>query len=162
MISKKYLTELHNIETGQAIKAQEPTESASSSIDNPKIKGEINYRLLNELNDIILSPENGIQKVRKVLHRYGLDIPVLYECDVDGDEVVFDLNQFGSIIGHSVEFGFDADEENEKPDAYLYLIYYLTDEGTYEFYAEVTDEEGLEEILSEDDDEEDEDEEEEK
>ena len=42
---------------------------------------------------------------------------------------------------------------------YLYLIYYLTDDGRYEFYAELTDEEGLNEIMS--DEEEDEDEEEE-
>jgi hypothetical protein len=40
---------------------------------------------------------------------------------------------------------------------YLYLIYYLTDDGRYEFYAELTDEEGLNEIMS--DEEEDEEEE---
>lgn len=156
MSDEKCLSELHNIEIGQDIKAHEPTERASSSIDNPKVRSEINYRLLNELNDIILSPENGVQRIRKVLHRYGLDIPALYEIDVDGDEVVFGLNQFGDVIGPSVEFGFDEPTENEEPDAYLYMIYYLTDEGTYEFYAEVTDEEGLEEILAEDEDDEEE------
>ena len=40
---------------------------------------------------------------------------------------------------------------------YLYLIYALTDDSNYEFYAEIVDENGLEEIES--DEEEDEEEE---
>jgi hypothetical protein len=40
---------------------------------------------------------------------------------------------------------------------YLYLIYYLADDGRYDFYAELTDDEGLNEIMS--DEEEDEEEE---
>lgn len=152
---KDYLLELHNIETGQAIVAHETTSQASSSILNPRIYSEINYRFLNELNDLILSPEAGIQKIRKVLHRFGLDMPALYEADVEGDEVVFDLNQFGQAYGPTLcgDFKTGTEDPNESPDAYLYIIYYLTDEGNYDFYAEVTNEEGLEEILSDSEDE---------
>ena len=39
---------------------------------------------------------------------------------------------------------------------YLYLIYYLTDDGRYEFYAELTDEEGLNEIMSDEEEDEEE------
>jgi hypothetical protein len=155
---KEYLSELHNIETGQAIVAHEPTSRASSSVLNPKVYSEINYRLLNELNEIILSPETGIQKIRKVMHRFGLDMPALYEADIEGDEVVFDLKQFGQPHGPTLYGDYDTGTEviDKNPDAYLYIIYYLTDEGNYDFYAEVTDEEGLDDIMSDEEDEEEE------
>lgn len=108
------------------------------SITDEKIREGINRQLDNELNDMILSPESGIQKVRKVLYRYGINIPALYGTDPEGDEIVLDL-----------------DEENGK--YYLYLIYVLTDDNRYEFYAEIVDEENLNEIES--DEEEDEEEE---
>lgn len=155
---KDYLLELHNIEAGQAMAAHEPTARESSSVLNPKVYSEINYRLLNELNEIILSPEAGIQKIRKVMHRFGLDMPALYEADVEGDEVAFDLKQFGQPHGPTLYGDYDTGTEvmDKNPDAYLYVIYYLTDEGNYDFYAEVTDEEGLEEIMSDEEDEEEE------
>lgn len=136
---KQYLEELHNIEVGQAIEAHEPTEKASMSVENPLIVSEINTHLIRELNDMILSPESGIQKVRKVLHRYGFDMPALYEIDRDGDEVVFDLNQFWMEV---------------DPSYYLYVLYYLTDDGYYDFYAEVTDYDGVQELLSDEGEEE--------
>lgn len=108
------------------------------SITDEKIREGINRHLDNELNDTILSPESGIQKIRKVLYRYGVDMPALYGTDPEGDEIVIDL-----------------DEDDGK--YYLYLIYALTDDNNYEFYAEITDEMGLEEIES--DEEEDEEEE---
>ena len=44
----------------------------------------------------------------------------------------------------------DGDESIYELDAgvYLYFIYYLTDDGNYEFHAEITNDEGIEEILS--------------
>jgi hypothetical protein len=132
---KQYLEELHNIEVGQAITAHEPTDKASMSVENPHIVAEINAQLIRELNDCILSPESGIQKLRKVLHRHGFDMPALYEIDREGDEVVFDLNQFGMEI---------------DPSCYLYVLYYLTDDGYYDFYAEVTDYDRVQQLVSTD------------
>jgi hypothetical protein len=136
---KQYLEELHNIEVGQAITAHEPTDEASSSVKNPHIVSEINASLIRELSEVILSPEAGIQKIRKVLYRYGFDMPALYEADREGDEVVFDLNQFGMEI---------------DPSFYLYVLYYLTDDGYYDFYAEVADYDTVQELLSDDGEEE--------
>lgn len=135
---KQYLEELHNIEVGQAVTAHEPTDRASMSVDNPLIVSEINTHFIREFNEVVLSPDAGLQKIRKVLHRYGFDMPALYEIDREGDEVVFDLNQFGMEI---------------DPDYYLYVLYYLTDDGYYDFYAEVADDDRVEELTSEDKDE---------
>jgi hypothetical protein len=136
---KNYLTEFDNITVGQAKHAHETPVDSSISISNIKIRNELNYQLFNELSAPVTSIQIGIQKIRKVLHAHGLDIPVLYELDPEGDETVFEMNQYGV-------------KQNET--VYLYLIYSLSDDGYYDFHSELIDEEGLEEIISEDDDEE--------
>jgi hypothetical protein len=91
----------------------------------------LNRQLDIHLNDKILSPQIGLYKIRKVLNSYGFDLPALYEVEPEGDEVIFDLGD---------------------TDYFVYILYYLTDDGVYDFYALVTDEEGIEEIMSEDKD----------
>lgn len=132
---REYLQELDlsAIEDSQAEDAHEPTGEASSQITNPRIRMEINYRLTNELYQPFLSPEGGIQAIRKVLHRYGFDMPALYDADPEGDEIVFEIDQFG--------------QENLSTN--LYILYYLTDEGHYEFFAEVGDNARMDELMAE-------------
>jgi hypothetical protein len=148
---KQYLAEFHNIESGQAFEKHETPTDSSISISNPRVRAEINYRLDGELDDIFLSPESGIQRVRKVLHRFSLDMPALYDADAEGDEIVLRLDQFGRVIDFTHLIPNKVEET-----FYLYLIYYLTDDGRYEFYAELTDEEGLNEIMSDEEEDEEE------
>lgn len=148
---KQYLAEFHNIEAGQAFEKHETPTDGSISISNARVRAEINYRLDGELDDIFLSPESGIQRVRKVLHRFSLDMPALYDADAEGDEIVIRLDQFGRVI----DFTYLIPNKVEEI-FYLYLIYYLTDDGRYEFYAELTDEEGLNEIMSDEEEDEEE------
>jgi hypothetical protein len=107
----------------QVIPAQEPNE-------NPIAKSEINSQLAIELGEIITSANFGFQKIRKVLLRYGLDLPALYDILEEGDE-----------------FAIELDDE-----LFLYVLYYLTDEGNYDFYAEVTDWNGVDELMSDEED----------
>jgi len=130
---KQFVEELTSIESGQAVDAHEPTGEASSAITNPRIRMEVNYRFTNELYEPYLSPEGGIQAIRKVLHRYGFDMPALYEADPEGDEIVFEIEQFG--------------QSNLTTN--IYILYYLTDEGHYEFFAEIGDEARMDELMSE-------------
>ena len=132
---KEYLQELDlsGVEDGQAEKAHEPTGEASSQITNPKLRMEINYRLTNELYGPFLSPEGGIQAIRKVLHRYGFDMPALYDADPEGDEIAFEIEQFG--------------QDNLATN--IYILYYLTDEGHYDFFAEVGDDARMDELMAE-------------
>jgi len=132
---KEYLQELDlsGVEDGQAEKAHEPTGEASVQITNPKLRMEINYRLTNELYGAFLSPEGGIQAIRKVLHRYGFDMPALYDADPEGDEIAFEIEQFG--------------QDNLATN--IYILYYLTDEGHYEFFAEVGDDARMDELMTE-------------
>lgn len=102
------------------------------SVVNPAVIPTINGQLNLELNDLIFSPESGVQKIRRVLGAFDIHVPALYDLDPEGDEIIYDLN----------------------PDTHLYIIYSLEDNGSYEFYAELTDSKGLEEIISDDEDEE--------
>ena len=130
---RRYLAEL-NMATGQKISV-----ANSESIMDFKVRDAINQKINHELTDLILSPESGIQKIRKVLLSYGLDMPALYDTDEEGDELVLDVESFG---------------DNEQ--LYLYIIYYLEDDGRYDFYAELTDDEGLDEIMSDEEEDEEE------
>lgn len=86
---------------------------------------QINFRLANELDDTFISPESGILAIRKVLDDFDLDLSALYGTNPDGEEVIVDL-----------------DKTN------IYILYSPTDDGRYEFYAEVGDEERMEELMS--------------
>jgi hypothetical protein len=113
--------------------------ASKTSLADEKVRDEINLQLNHVLTDVIFSPESGIQKIRKVLHLHGLDMPALYDADTDGDELILKIDQFG---------GTDQ--------FYLYVVYYLVDDGRYDFYAELTDEEGLNEIMSDEEEDEEE------
>ncbi len=93
------------------------------------IEEEINRQLEMGLKDVILSPQIGFYKIRKVLRSFGYNLPISYEIETDGDEVILD------IIG---------------TDSLLYVLYYISDDGSYDFYAMVEDEEGIEELISAD------------
>ena len=106
-------------------------------ISNEKVREGVNRQLDYGLSDMILSPESGVQTIRKVLARFGVDMPALYGLEPEGDEVVIDLT------------------EDRDDSYYLYFIYALTDDNRYEFYAEIVDEAGLNEIESDEEEDED-------
>jgi len=101
-----------------------------SVVQDVAIEEAVNAELDRELQNVILSPQIGFLKIRKVLRMFNFDIPTSYAIEQEGDEVVLDL------LGNT--------------DSLLYVLYYQTDDGNYDFYARVDDEEGIEEIISED------------
>lgn len=129
---------MNNIEYSQSNIGLIPTDNNSSALTNSKIRAEINSSLGNEFNEIITSPITGISKIRKVLHRFGIDFPALYDLDSEGDEIIFELDQY------------NISPVSEEDIFYLYLLYHLNDKGYYEFFVEVTDEEGINHIIEQD------------
>lgn len=91
----------------------------------------VNSNLKKELDDVILSPQIGFLKIRKVLRGYGYDLPTLYDIEPEGDEIVLDVTNTSLM---------------------LYVLYYQSDDGNYEFYAELNDIDGIEEIITKDQD----------
>ena len=140
--------DLANIKSGQAFIKHEPTDEGYSSIQNPVVRAQINYKLATELNGIIASPITGVQKIRKVLHQFSLDIPAVYDLDHEGDEAVIEMDQFGVVTDY-----IEMPQFNKEPveKFFLYLLYYLNDTGSYDFYVELTDYAGIQAILAETD-----------
>lgn len=112
---------------------EEITEDSAigqTMVDSSVLSG-VNDALFKNLDAPFLTPEAGFHEVRKILFMYGIDMPALFDLDSEGDELVLDANAYGDMnIG------------------LLYILYSLSDEGYYEFYAEVTDEAGIEKLLS--------------
>ena len=86
---------------------------------------QVNFRLADELDDTFISPESGILAIRRVLEKFDLELSALYGVNPEGEEIVTDIGETN-----------------------LYILYNLTDDGRYEFYAEIGDEERMEELLS--------------
>lgn len=99
---------------------------------SPEVLNNINSHLQVELESPVLSPEAGVQKIRKVLHRSGWDMPALYELESEGDELVLDVH----------------DNMDVNTCSNLYVLYYLTDDGYYDFYAEMANDERVDALLS--------------
>ena len=101
------------------------------------ISGQVNDQLGQQLNELSPSIEQAFQTIRAILGLHGYSFQDALVYDEEGDELVLDLK--------------NTDSEER---CFLYVIFYRTDDGLYDFFAEVTDEEGVEELMSEDDGEE--------
>jgi hypothetical protein len=108
----------------------EDSTIVQSVVDSAVVSG-VNDALYKNLDAPFLTPQAGFQEIRKILFMYGIDMPAVFDLDEDGDELVLDANVYG-----------------ESKIGLLYILYSLSDEGYYEFYAEVTDEAGIEKLLS--------------
>ena len=94
----------------------------------------INQTLADGLENNFQSPEDGFEIIKTILGGHGIVVDPTEELNPEGDEIALDVDtQDGPLV--------------------LYVIYSLTDDGTYEFYAELTDDEGLEEIISDEEEE---------
>ena len=99
----------------------------------------INQNLLLTLKDFILTPESGYQKIRRVLHSYGVDMPPIYGLNREGDETYYDIESF-----------VEDPDGPDFDDLYLYIIYVLEDNGYYDFFAQLVNQEQLEEFFIDD------------
>ncbi len=94
-----------------------------------------NQYLQKELTATFESPDEAFFKIRKILLRFFIELPPVYDLDEEGDELVFYLKEFQRTNNHNAI------------DAYLYVLYYLTDDDRYDFYAEITDKENIEKFI---------------
>jgi hypothetical protein len=91
----------------------------------------INNQLNDTLENPIITPQSGMQRVRNILSRYGIDMPIVFDMDDDGDEYAFKVG-----------------------DHYLYFIYGKMENDLYEAYSEISDESRLSELMDDSDEEE--------
>jgi hypothetical protein len=113
--------------------------SDSLTILNPKVQAEINFALTSELIHCV-SPESGFQKIRKILIMHNCSLPAVIDLNPEEGEEVFEMHPFG---------------EESIPERYLYVHYCLNEKGFYEFEAEVTDKDGVHDLITDEDNEKD-------
>lgn len=102
-----------------------------TSVSPPSAYDTINEQLNVVLEEPVLTPQSGMQKVRNILSNYNIDLPIVFDMDDDGDEYAFKVG-----------------------DDYLYFIYGKLENGFYEAYSEIASESRLMELLEEDGEEE--------
>jgi hypothetical protein len=110
-------------------------------LDQEETRDEINDNLYAALEPNFLNPYVAWIRASKLLALYGIALPrVIFDDIMDGEEVVA-ISQFGNKHG-----------ETDEPDGeyYFYFSYGIGEDGNYECYAVVTDEKGLDEIVSDD------------
>jgi len=149
-----FLIENLDVETGQAMNAHEIDSHTSngSGLENEKIRAEINRKLSIILdrnnrsvpNNNIQAPEIGFERIRKVLNTHGIDLPAILDLDQEEGEEVFQINQFGTPYGPLPSGAYGE----LRPNYYLYVYYFLNDDGYYDFFAEIVDQEDLEDYTS--------------
>lgn len=91
----------------------------------------INDKFEERLEDSFGSPEEGFAIIQDALSEYDVTIPEMEEMDSDGSEIIIKIGQ----------------------DAFLYTIYGKDEMDKYEFYAELTDQKGVTEILADEEEE---------
>ena len=114
------------LETTEAMPEQPGMDMVMPGMSK-EVRDKLNLLLLIELEKPVLTVEVGISKIRKILYLEGIAFESLLGLDSEGDEIATQIND----------------------DDYLYILYFPTDDGYYDFYAEVTDEQGIIEAMSE-------------
>ncbi len=102
----------------------------SVDVNDPMVRADINQGLM-DLDKQFLSAEAGLEMLRSILSRYGADFSFSIEAEMPDED--YEFEEVVSIEG---------------TDYFLYINYGLTDDGYYEFYSEIIDEDELEEIMS--------------
>lgn len=105
-----------------------------SEMESMDARDSINQDLADALEGNFENPEDGFEVIKAIFGNYGVGEIPLDELNPEGDEIAVDVE---TVSGPLV----------------LYVIYSLTDDGVYEFYAELTDDEGLEELISDEEEE---------
>lgn len=114
---------------------------------------EINRNLAAELSQKFINPYAALMCVKKILTNYGIELPRVHLHQLEGEEV-FAVQQFGQKSGVQTTTGV-VDGKNITPpthdadvEHYVYFGYALSEEGFFECYAEITDEKGIDSLLS--------------
>ena len=111
-------------------------------------RNEINRNISAELSRDWMNPYGGWSRVRKVLAMYNIFLPnIIFRDEEEGEEVVA-IQQFGDKVGAKIDGTVNM--VSDDAEYFLYYSYGIGMSGFYETYAVITDEEGLNDLISDD------------
>lgn len=115
-------------------------------------RNEINRNLSAELSSHFTNPYGGWMKIRKVLEMYSITLPKVIFHDAEEGEEVVAVSQFGGSWGADLSGSVTSPHTIQDEEYYLYYSYGIAHGGFYEAFAVITDEEGLNDLISDDED----------
>ncbi len=117
----------------------------SISIDDPTVVDAINSNLEVSTSNDFRTPYNALEEVRKVLAYYKIFLPKGVFLDQNHGNDVFEISQFGEKMGMN-----NQGEVVNAPDSslFVYFEWSLNENGMYDVFASVVNDEDLEEIMA--------------
>jgi len=119
-------------------------------VEDESVRDNINSLLNGVTARPVVTPYISLERVRKVLSYYHIFLPAHQFMQGDCGNKVFNISQFGEKYGQTNDGKFVT--KSDSPYS-LYFEYQMNDAGLYDIYAEVVDDDELEEILSDFEDE---------
>lgn len=148
MIRFKEFVSIEENEDGEDGLAVAPISKDTTDLSNIETIDEINSNLSSGLDFPWLNPYGGWMRASKLLSMYGISLPkVIFKDMVDGEEIV-PISQFGEKVGAGLCGRVDMIPEDSEH--FFYYSYGINENGMYDCFATVVDEEGLNSFLSSD------------
>lgn len=119
------------------------TKAALSITDNDAIGG-LNALIARATNRAFITPYIALENIQKILAQHFIFLPKHNLDDGDQGNLIFHLDQYGSVVGQTNDGQFNLTPESGM---YFYFEYSLNDNGFYDIFSEIVDEDDLEEIL---------------
>lgn len=122
--------------------APSPMNYTPNDLKDPRVIDDINNHLERKLDDKFLTPYIGLERMRKVLHPYGIVIPAVTWLNGDEGDKIFPVNQFTGFGGMSTH-----------PDYVVYMSWsYTPEKSCYDIYAALVTLDQLDFLLATDND----------
>lgn len=120
-------------------------EGGSIDINDMAVVDAINRNISAITSSSIVTPYIALEKIRKILAYYKIFLPQTAFLEGDEGNEVFEISQFGEKSGvtNTGEFKIKNDD-----GLYLYFEWLTTDDGMIDVFAEIVDDEDLEELLA--------------
>ena len=112
----------------------------------PETRNEINKNLRAVTAQGFANPYMALERVRKVLSGYGIELPQVQFHDEPMAVKVFPISQFGAKSGEAISTtGIIVPPTGESgADYFVYFVFSPSSNGVYDAFAAVVDQEALE------------------
>lgn len=135
---KTLVTELALVQTVSLDKNQ-------ADCSKPETRNEINKNLRAVTAQGFANPYMALERVRKVLSGYGIELPQVRSYDEPTAVMVFPVSQFGAKSGEAISTtGIIEPPTGESgADYFVYFVFAPSSNGVYDAFAAVVDQEAL-------------------
>jgi len=128
----------------EEITPQALTDKNFVGVENSSVRDNINSLLSGVTTKSVVTPYVSLERVRKALAYYHIFLPAHQFMEGNSGNVIFNISQFGEKYGQT-----NTGEFVSKSDSpyFLYFEYQMNDLGLFDVFAEVVDDDELEELL---------------